>query len=465
MIKPSQIISTLESNEKILSFKTKDGLPIWFMVRYEVMLAILNQNSKLDVASPNVNRSKISRLKTLIFAFFKSPIFIKKEKIVFFNSGITNIKNSKSNKYFNRVTDSFFFRVKSKALLIEDLASGELRIPRVHEQVYPHLSLIVIAKIFAYFEKGSRDLDQTVSDLIAYIYDELKSSGLEADREILRREICNGLAAYGKNDGFYKIFLKWKKPKVIFLEDASYGSRLFILLNAKRLGIPVVELQHGFVNEEHIAYRLGSGIATHQLTKLFYPDYFLAYGEFWKESINIPSQIFNIGNPYLNSEMHKIQTSQSQRRILFLSSAVAYKEANRFLLKLVPFAERMKYKIVLRLHPVEISAIESRYRVLIDAGITISEESNLYVDLSLSEIIIGELSTALFEALGIKNKKKFLFMSSYAKSYFNDKITIPQVTEDSIEDIFTRDYSESISNYFWSDNWEEKFDSFIRKLV
>lgn len=50
MIKPSHIIDILELDDKILSFKLQDGLPIWFLVRYDVYLAILNKNNNFSLA-------------------------------------------------------------------------------------------------------------------------------------------------------------------------------------------------------------------------------------------------------------------------------------------------------------------------------------------------------------------------------------------------------------------------------
>lgn len=462
MIKPSQIILALESDEKILSFKTQKGLPLWFLARYEVLLAVLNKNNNLNIASgPNKKKSIV---KTALFSFLKSPLFIGNGKIIFFNSGVTNVRRRSDSKFFNRVTDSFFFRVQPQALLIEDTVSGELRMPRVHNKVYPHLSLILLSRVFGVFKKETAELKKSIEGLITYICKELQDKGLYFDRDDIARIVHNHVIGFLKKSNFYERFLTWKSPKVIFLEDASYGSRSFILINAKKLNIPVVELQHGFVNEEHFAYRLGPGIADHHFSKLFYPDYFLAYGKFWQESINIPSRVLCIGNPYLSSQIQKVEQHKAERRILFLSSAVAYEEAVDFLLKLKPKADKEAYEMAFRPHPVEMNAIESRYRLLIDAGITISNESQLYEDFSLSTIIIGELSTALFEALAIKGKRKFLFMSSYTKSYFNDKIKIPQVKGDTINDIFHGDYPEDTSNYFWEDNWQENFDDFISEL-
>ncbi|WP_443936880.1 hypothetical protein [Pedobacter sp. MW01-1-1] len=466
MIKPSEIINALESDSKILTYKIEDGLPFWYIVRYDVFLSILNTNNNLKIANVP-GKLKPSILKTLFFSVSKSPIFIKKRQAIFFNSGVTNVKDTNDDKYFNRVTDSFFFQLKPDALLIEDTAAGELRWPRVHNKVYPHLSLILLSKIFSFFGKALGNLNKQAVALTDHIVSKLNQHNLSFNKaeliEIINRNVLN----YYKKKTFYKWFIKWKRPRLIFLEDASYGSRLFILLTAKNLNIPVVELQHGFINEEHFAYRLGAGIEKHPLSKLCYPDYFFAYGKFWADEINIPSKTLIIGNPYLEKQLAISNSLQPEKikTILFLSSAVAFAEAIEFLLKLEPLATQQGYKILFRPHPLEIDSLESRYHELVKAGIEFSLNSTLYVDFSIAEIIIGELSTALFESMALKEKKQFLLMTSYTYSYYNHKIKIPQIFIDDFTSIFETQTIEQDKDYFWAQNWEDKFKLALTEVL
>jgi hypothetical protein len=463
MIKPSHIINLLELDNKILSFKLQDDLPIWFLVRYDVYLAILNKNNNFSLAYKQQPLKK-SIFKTLFFASIKSPLFIKKGQIVFFNSGVTNVKKFDDKYYFNRVTDHFFFSIKNQALLIEDTASGELKLPRVHNRVFPHLTLLILSKICGFRIKKFNSQNETIEKLIDFICTSLVKSNLKFDIQEIRKIVTANVAAFLSKRSFYDWFLKTKRPKILFLEDASYGSRSHIILAAKKYKITVVELQHGFVNEEHFAYHLGEGIENDEMSKMFYPDVYFAYGQFWKDSINIPSKVVNIGNPYLEEQIKSISTiprENIKKTILYLSSAVAVSETIEFLFKLKTISDLHNYSIRFRPHPLEQSSVKEKYSVLENIGIEISGEVPIYNDFSNSDIIIGELSTALFESLALKDKRHFLFMSSYTKSYFNDKIKIQQVDVNTIENIFkTQDYSSDI-NYFWESDWK---DNFMREL-
>ncbi|WP_291285053.1 hypothetical protein [Flavobacterium sp.] len=466
MIKPSQIIDVLELDNKILSFKTDDDLPIWFLVRYDVCLAILNKNNGFSLAYEQQPLKK-AIFKTLFFASIKSPLFIKKGQIVFFNSGVTNVKRFDDKYYFNRVTDHFFFSIKDQALLIEDTASGELKLPRVHNRVFPHLSLLILSKICGFRIKKSNSQNETIEKLIDFICTSLVKTNLKFDIQEIRKIVTANVDAFLSKSSFYDWFLKTKRPKIIFLEDASYGSRSHILLAAKKYKIPVVELQHGFVSEEHIAYHLGKGIEKDEMSKLFYPDFYFAYGQFWKDLINIPSKVVNIGNPYLEEQVNSIKTiprENNEKTILYLSSAIAVSETIEFICKLKTISDLYNYSIRFRPHPLEQSSVKEKYSALENIGISISGEVPLYNDFSNSDIIIGELSTALFESLALKDKLHFLFMSSYTKSYINDKIKIPQVDGDTIENMFKKQNSSSDISYFWEENWRDNFERELKKI-
>lgn len=464
MIKASTLINVLESDPHVLSFVTEDRLPIWFLARYDVMLSVLNKNNGLSLTSSGRVYPK-SLFKTVIFALKKSPLFLKKNKIIFFNSGVTNVKNSEG-KYFNRVTDHFFFALKDKAVLIEDTSHGEHLLPRVHDKVYSHLSLILLSKVFGKMVRIRRQQFEAINSLVSYLCQALAEHQIDFDRAEVQNIITTNVTSFLRKRKFYQAFIRMKCPKVIFLEDASYGSRSHIILAAKKYNIPVIELQHGFVNEEHIAYRLGKGIVEkEEWSKMFYPDAFFAYGKFWKESINIPSKVISIGNPYLEEQikqLHPEQKAVKSKTILYLSSAVAFSEAIDFLTRLKPLADEHHHKIFFRLHPLELSVAEKRYASLRELGINFSENPSLYQDFSEADIVIGELSTALFEAMVLKDKKQYLFMSSYTKSYFNDKIQIEQIDIESMDHIFKKEYARKM-NFFWEENWRENFESALKK--
>jgi hypothetical protein len=326
---------------------------------------------------------------------------------------------------------------------------------------------LIVSKFFGCTVRVSAKERKNIEELISFVCTSLKKGGLNFDELEIKNIVIKNTEAFFKKKSFYDFFLKNKRPKIIFLEDASYGSRAHILLAAKKYKIPVVELQHGFVNEEHIAYNLGKGILEDKFSKLFYPDVYFSYGQFWKESINTPSKVVNIGNPYLEEQINEVSIiprDNDKKTILFLSSAVAISESIDFLSALKIIADSYGYAVRFRPHPLERLSVKDKYSALFGIGIVMSEDIPLYNDLSNADIIISEISTALFEALALKDKVHFLFMSSYTKSYINDKIKIPQVDCDTIADIFKKQDAPNDINYFWEANWKHNFERELKNI-
>ncbi len=470
MIKPSLLIDILERDEDILNFKINNNISIWPIVRYDVLISILNNNNNLKTPVSRKRPGLRSLIKTLAIAIYKTPLLIKKNKIIFFNSGVTNVKRDTDGFYINRVTDQFFSLIFKDAVLIEDTAMGELRFPRIHDKVYPHLTLIIFSKLFGVFKKLKNNEVNNTELILKYIFLKLDKEKISYNSAELTNIVQNNLLNFVKRHAFYHVYFKLKKPKLIFLEDASYGNKAFILLTAKALNIPVIELQHGFINEEHIAYNLGPGVIHTHTIKQYYPDKFFVYGDFWKNSIMVPNDIISVGNPYFTSQIEEIKKhkidNKVNKKILFISSAISIEESIEFLTKLNEIAVIENYEINLRPHPLEVNVVESRYASLISKGIKISQNSSIFNDFLDHEIIIAEASTALFECMIITGRKKFLFMSSYTKSYLNKDIAIPKISLNNISDLFNNDYADSSNeSYYWEIDWQKNFIKALQQLT
>jgi hypothetical protein len=473
MIKPSTIINSLEDDTGILNYRLSSGELVWPLVRHGVITSILNHNNKLDIAHSSGSVNKVALLKTLITSIVKTPFRIKKGCVIFFNSGITNIKTESDGKYFNRVTDPFYFQFKKgEARLIESTAFKVLRMPRVHNGVYPQFTLSLLAKLKRKSARLQPSELASLSDIVSHIEKKLAARKINFSKSEVKTIATDNVLNYISGRQVYRSFVTSKKPKVIFLEDASYGNNAPILLAAKDNNIKIIELQHGFVNNEHIAYNLGSGISGVGEIARYFPDYYFAYGKFWSNSINIPSTRLSIGNPFLTQSVSKFESighkSESERTILFLSSGVTIKETNDFLTVLAPLSDAKGYRIVFRPHPSEAKSVVDRYKPALDLGMSVSTNSALYADIASASIVIGELSTALFEALAFSNKRCYLLWSSFTKSYLDHPMDMQTIENDTVGRIFEErgvQTNEAQGSYFWETNWEARFQEAMRAII
>jgi len=177
----------------------------------------------------------------------------------------------------------------------------------------------------------------------------------------------------------------------------SYGKETFIEA-CKRNDVPVVELQHGVIYDEHYGYSYPEGE-----TKESFPDYLFTFGEFWNEGINYPipdSHVIPVGYPYLEQRMNAYDSTSSSDQILFISQGTIGHELSQFAIS-AHEDERIHHEIVYKLHPGEYDRWRDEYPQLAQSDIRVvdSSEPPLYQLFAESTVQIGVGSTAVYEGL------------------------------------------------------------------
>jgi hypothetical protein len=191
--------------------------------------------------------------------------------------------------------------------------------------------------------------------------------------------------------------------RLILFEDGFYGTRGAMIGLAKEMGITTAEMQHGMISAGHEAYNYAPVVLQSEHYRKYAPDYFLVYGQWWGDQIRCPSKIVAIGNPHYEEMKQKCAaTHLSKDQVLLLSNGLTfdtYFEMARQLKKHI----KPEYRILVRPHPLEKKSVRKRYQGNTD-GIQIDDSDNLYERLSRSYAVVGEISTALFEAIGLSDR-------------------------------------------------------------
>jgi hypothetical protein len=186
----------------------------------------------------------------------------------------------------------------------------------------------------------------------------------------------------------------------------SYGKETFIEC-CKDQDIPVVELQHGIIREDHTGYSYpGNRI------KEMFPDYLLTWGEFWGDRVEFPipdKRVIPVGYPYLEQRRNKHTDVASNDQILLISQRSIGKELSKFALELEQHPH-IDHDIVYKLHPGEYDYWEEEYPWLVDADFEVidSSEPPLYELFAGSNIQVGVYSTAIYEGM-VFNLKTFVY--------------------------------------------------------
>ena len=195
------------------------------------------------------------------------------------------------------------------------------------------------------------------------------------------------------------VFRSWlRRLDVRCLVVGVHYSRYNLILTeaAHDLGLEVVELQHGLVIPEHVAYNLpepGSPYA---------PDVLLSWGRFWERGLrNFPrKEVIPVGYPYLEHFLGVYPPrcqAHERKTVLFVSQGTVGQGLSRLAVELhglLPEAD-----ILYKLHPSESRTWRTLYPELVGSGVEVVENTarNIYSCFGDADAMVGSYSTALIE--------------------------------------------------------------------
>lgn len=462
-MKFDDILEILESDGKILDFRfLKSQIPMYLIVRFNIIQSLINKEFNLTNPHVKANKKSPKEIFKYIYHTLKSNLFFAPKKDIYvFSSGIVN--KFENDKYTNRLYDEFYQLFKEKTQIIESSVKMSYLLPKKRKIYFRDLIDIVIILCSKAVKLKKDDIDE-IDRFIEY----LRNKDLFNINNTIFDDLKHTLAKISKRMSIsfwiYRQFLKIKKPKLIIVEDAHYFGHFSLLHEAKKLDIKTVEYQHGYIGLAHPAYNYHENIFND--LKAYLPEYFLTYGNYWSEVSRTPSQKVHIGLADLSNKIDKIKmTNKMTNKILFVSGGTVFEELNKFIEKSLESLNNLGYEILLRPHPSEMPAVEVRYLNLISQGIKI-DTLNLYDTLQEVEIVIGmEVSTVLYEAVCFTNKV-YIMNTKYTNFYepqspfilFNDDIEL-------VNNIKKLKILEQDTNYFWDNEWKQKYINFMEKII
>jgi hypothetical protein len=194
----------------------------------------------------------------------------------------------------------------------------------------------------------------------------------------------------------YRRLLRRINPSIAFVV-VSYGKEPFIEACQKE-SVPVVELQHGVINEYHYGYSYPGG-----REKEMFPDYLFTFGEFWNTAAEFPipdERVISVGYPHLEQELEKYSEITDRGQLVFISQGTVGEELSKVAVELAE-NDSFEKDIVYKLHPGEYDRWREAYPWFVDAGLRVIDGSgpSLYRLFAESDAQVGVSSTALFEGL------------------------------------------------------------------
>lgn len=214
----------------------------------------------------------------------------------------------------------------------------------------------------------------------------------------------------------YRELLHRVRPKLVMMIAATYGPSAALVQAAHEQGIATAEFQHGTIAPGHDGYNFAPAILDSSAYRATLPRHFLSYGPWWHGRINAPLAMTAVGNPHRAFRVGQaVATGKDKRTLLILADGTEFPIYVDLARKLVPQARRRNLRVVLRPHPLERVAVEAAHGRCIDGCIDIDQNDDLYASLASAHAVVSELSTGMFEAVGLVDK---LFMWDTAKARF-----------------------------------------------
>lgn len=450
----------IEDDPRLLDFKFEnESFHMWIFIRSYVLLDLISREYRLEYPLTTQPTLPKRQIPNYIFYTLKGFFnYFKRCDMIFFEKSAGCVVQ-KEGKWFNRVND--YFSSKSAHVLVLDHSFNfKFKSPRFPDRVASQDFLKIIPDILGkIFPKISSNDNRTIEDFLNYLD---KKVVLDQDlKKFLNTFLKRTSLRIKFSKPIYKALFKFTSPKIIFIEDASYGTEAYIIKWAKELGIVVAEIQHGMVSPLYPAYCYGSILHNNSITRNYLPDYYLTYGRYWGDVISYPSQIIPIGNPHFSCSIQKgfENTKDRQFKILIASDPCTPKKFQDTALYLANNLPE-QFQITLKLHPLETSIPAFNNK-----RITVIKNIDIFDLLRSHKFCISSFSTVLFESISLGNRTLL----------FNDEITNAHIpvnigerfnsSEDLIK-LITSDYNSNfVVDDIFDSKWKDNYYDFLMKKV
>lgn len=309
-------------------------------------------------------------------------------------------------RWFNRYVDPFGDLPSGQAVVLTDMFDWTLNRPRHNERIYYHAPIQVGAAL-----AGRRTGSETMR-LAATTVDVACARAkalLDWDMGEERRAAfviwtARKLAGLPFRYRAYRRLMRAVAPKLLLGSSGCYGIHAPLIAAARDLGIVTAEYQHGAISAGHDAYNFAPAIFENEAYRRTLPQYLLTYGRWWSEQVHAPVECVDIGYPARDEKIRRLkETGTGERTVLILGDGIEFDFYLELARAIANGLSDHELTVVLRPHPMERAAVVARYGLSVD-GIAIDVAPDIYASFANAHTIVSEMSTGLFEAVGLVSR-------------------------------------------------------------
>ncbi len=472
-IKTLQDILIIEDHPEILNFRCPDtGYLLWPLIRntftrfivsdllYETPLAS-------DQRQPRPGKAAgLAILKTFVHNAIKGNL---RGDILISCTGAHILREG--GLHFNRLSDDFALLLPEKTVTMEALFfDWNWPFPRINGKVLFDTPVLAFSFLAGKFCVRKKHL-QVASALVDFVNKRSQEYlGWELSKQQKRFLVVflsKKCAAIPAARLLYARIFKKTRARLLLRQLGVYEGSFIINTVAKENGLITAEYQHGSVSSGHDAYNFSKTLCQAYEYRKTLPQFFLSYGTWWGDQINLPCKKICIGNPYRTEILKDINMERKQRTdILVLGDGV---ETEKYLALCSSLENAIgdKYRVVFRPHPWEREAVAAKYGKKRNQ-VYIEWKKELYNAFTSTDILVSEISTGLFEAIGLvqtiflwETKKSRFCYPSHPFSTFESPEELVQKIQSGGEGTVSPLVIESI----WAPDWEKNYRNFLDDVL
>lgn len=402
----------VENDSALLEFTCRNtGLPLWPQIRVVYLRMLI---SDLLYGTPVTGRSATRAPAARAMAtLLRSALHNARARlaggpqrdICITGDGVAD--SLVDGRWFNRLSDHFALTCGRQTVVLANHFEWRWPLPRHHDRIVFHAPQQVRNAVVGAL--AVRDTHRRLSRQLVGLVDERARRLLGWTAGALRLEQLAGMlarktAALPSQYRTYRALLGRIRPRLLIVGAGCYGPAASLIAAARDAGITTAEYQHGAVSAGHDAYNFAPAIVASQAYRRTLPDHFLGYGTWWNDQINAPVGKVVIGNPHREARLRQFTDApDSKQDILILSDGIEFPLYLDLARQIEPGAASRGLRVVLRPHPLERTRVASEFGKGTDR-IAIDQNADLYASLRCAHAVISEVSTGVFEAVGLAER-------------------------------------------------------------
>lgn len=466
-----QSILAVEDDSAFLDFKCPEtGFLLWPLIRQEFIQSIISdfvyKNAPLISLNQKTDYSKAAS--SLLKAQFHNILRRHATNdVLLMASGAGLIL--KDGRWFNRLSDYFALLCPNETLALEDFFNWNWPGNRVNKKVIYNAPFQVQTALQGKLKLKPSDLvlgKEIVNHFRNRAKDILSWDLKPAYCQLFENRMARKIAELPVRKRLYENFLSKNHIKLAIKEEGCYGHSSIFNATAKDMGIVVAEYQHGAINAGHDAYNVAARLLLNNEYQKTLPQFFLSYGEWWHQYLKLPTQKIAIGNPHRSTQISALQTQLNKSDILVLGDGV---ETEMYLDLAIFLSENLtQWKVVFRPHPLERKKLQSLLTTKSASKVVIDVNLDIYRAFCNAHVVVNEVSTGLFEAVGLADrvliwdtpKSRFYYPNHPFATFTNAKDLLNKIL-DGNTGLITANDAQSV----WNDGWENNYKNFISTTV